>query len=110
MNQKCKITICPDYDAYLWNEEKESMDLKDLNDIKGKAIILDELDSWSVEIKPIILLSEAGKPYVKDWEDYHRLKLGDKVQEVINKTNPYWYDIKSFFRFYQPNRCYFEKY
>jgi hypothetical protein len=49
-------------------------------------LILPELYEWQQEIEPIVIASETGEPYEKDWVDYHRrgLEIAHKLRKVLS--------------------------
>ena len=53
-----------------------------------------ELDEWAYEIEKIVIASETGKPYEKDWEDYHRrgIALAKQLREILPPTTDLWYE------------------
>lgn len=59
----------------------------------GERIKMPELAKWWMEILPIILDSETGKPYSKDWDDYHRrgLKLMKDLRAQLADDIDLWY-------------------
>lgn len=93
------LTICPDFDEVCHDEKSGSYSIDkdgiidDVYDKDGMPIIIKELREWQVEIDPIVANSEAGKPYQKDWEDYHKrgLVLAHKLREVLSPDFDLWY-------------------
>ena len=83
------IRICPDFKAYLWDDEDVTHDLADLQDKEGKPIVMPELDAWAQEIEPIVVASETGQPYEKDWADF-KVTTRTKGADVDNpnRDNP----------------------
>lgn len=79
---------CVDYTV----EDDGTLD-EDLYDNAGKPIVLPELYEWQQEIEPIIIASETGKPYKKDWVDYHRrgLEIAHKLRKVLSSDFDLWY-------------------
>ena len=55
---------------------------------------MEEFDKWAYEIEAIVIASETGEPYEKDWDDYHRrgLELAKKLREVLPITTDLWYE------------------
>ena len=62
-------------------------------DKEGKPIVIPELTKWQQEICPIVIASEAGTPYEKDWTEYHSrgIKLVHKLREVLSDDCDIWY-------------------
>ncbi len=88
------IRIEPDYDAIMYDEEGTAWSsLDDLYDNQGKPIKMPELISWQKEIEPIVIASEKGETYEKDWVDYHRrgLELAYKLREKLSEDFELWY-------------------
>ena len=79
---KSIIVICPDYDGWGYSPSGDippfstapdgKIDNEDICDQDGKPLVLPELYEWQQEIEPIVIASETGEPYEKDWENYHR--------------------------------------
>ena len=70
------LTIDPDYNCYIWDEEGCGMEVVDVDDKEGNPIKMKEFDRWAYEIQDIIVASGTGHPYEKDWIDYHRRGAG----------------------------------
>lgn len=100
---KHAIVICPDYDewGYLLVEDEAPfsigpdgvLDSEDVCDQDGKPIVMPELYEWQKEIEPIVIASECGEPYEKDWADYHRrgLEIAHKLRKVLSSDFDLWY-------------------
>lgn len=92
---KQRITIEPDYDVFLWWNGKEdaSGSLDDLYDKRGGPISLPEIIEWALEIKPIVIASETGESYEKDWADFHQrgLELAHKLRLMLSDDFELWY-------------------
>ncbi len=90
------ITIDPDYDGYLWDLEGacSSLEYADLYDKEGNPIRMEEFDNWGYEMNSIVVASAIGKPYEKDWAEYHRrgLALAHKLREVLSTDFDLWYE------------------
>lgn len=88
------IKICPDFDVYLWDEENVPLELSDLTDINGNPIQMPEFDDWAKEITPIVIDSETGHPYKKDWEDFHKrgLAYAHKLRKMLTSSCELWYE------------------
>ena len=101
---KHTIVICPDYDEWgYWLDEDEApfsigpdglLDSEDICDQDGKPIVMPELYEWQKEIEPIVIASECGEPYEKDWADYHRrgLEIAYKLRKVLSSDFNLWYE------------------
>ena len=87
------LTIDPDYNCYIWNDEGCGMEVNDVDDIDGNPIKMEEFNKWAYEIQDIIIASETGHPYEKDWVDYHRrgIALAKQLREVLPSTTDLWY-------------------
>ena len=93
---KHTIVICPDYDEWGHSLSEDippfsitpdgKIDNEDICDQDGNPIIMPELYEWQHEIEPIVIASETGEPYEKDWEDYHRrgLEIAHKLRKVLS--------------------------
>ena len=69
------------------------MEVNDVDDIDGNPIKMEEFNKWAYEIQDIIIASETGHPYEKDWVDYHRrgIALAKQLREVLPFTTDLWY-------------------
>lgn len=88
------MRICPVVNAIMFDEEEVAWSsLEKLYDKEGKPIEMPELESWAEEIEPIVIASETGKPYEKDWEDYHRrgLELAKQLRGRLSSDFDLWY-------------------
>ena len=87
------LTIDPDYDQLFVDEEGASSVEEELVGKEGSVINLDALLAWQKEIKPIVVASETGEDYNKDWEDYHSrgLALAKKLREQLPSSYDLWY-------------------
>ena len=93
------LTINPDCDEVCYDEKGGHYDidkggtLDGIYDKNGKPIIMKELREWQTEICPIVANAEAGLPYQKDWEDYHKrgLALAHKLREGLSPDFDLWY-------------------
>lgn len=88
------LRIEPEYDAIMYDEEDTAWSsLDDLYDNQGKPIDMPELISWQKEIEPIVVASNTGKPYEKDWINYHTrgLELAYKLREMLSDDFELWY-------------------
>lgn len=88
------VRIDPDYDVFLWDEEGVTLDLDDLYDKEGAPIQFPELDEWAKEMSNIVVASETGHPYEKDWADYHKrgLELAHQLRERLSSDYDLWYE------------------
>ena len=88
------VRICPDYNEYLWDEDDAGMGLDELYDNDGKPIQMPELDVWAHEMAPIVVDSETGRPYEKDWFDYHKrgIDLAHQLRERLSPDFDLWYE------------------
>ncbi len=88
------ITICPDFDYFLMDEEKVSLDLESLYSSDGKPISLHAFEEWQEEISDIVVKAATGKEYDKDWQDYHRrgLELAKQLRSMLSTDFDLWYD------------------
>ena len=99
------IVICPDYNEWGYSPSEDippfsiapdgKIDNEDIYDRDGKPIILPELYEWQQEIEPIVIASETGEPYEKDWGDYHRrgLEIAHKFREILSPDFDLWYKV-----------------
>lgn len=88
------IKIKPNNDNFLIDNEGVACSLDDLYDNEGKAISLIAFEEWQQETHPIIIKSETGKDYEKDWQDYHNrgLELARQLRKVLSTDFDLWYD------------------
>lgn len=93
-NKEHVITICPNFDFYLMDGERESLVLADLQDKAGQPVVMPALDAWAEEMAPIVVASETGQPYEKDWTDYHRrgLELARQLRRRLSSDYELWYE------------------
>lgn len=82
------FTDSADYDI----AEDGTLD-EQLYDQDGKPIVLPELYEWQKEIEPIVIASECGEQYEKDWADYHRrgMEIAHKLRKVLSSDFDLWY-------------------
>ena len=54
---------------------------------------MNELLEWHKEIEPIVIASETGSEYKKDWADYHKrgLELAKQLREKLSTDFDLWY-------------------
>jgi hypothetical protein len=88
------VRICPDYNEYLWDEDGVAIEQEELYDNEGRPIQMPELDAWAHEISPIVVVSETGHPYEKDWPDFHKrgIKLAHQLRECLSPDFDLWYE------------------
>ena len=88
------VRICPDYNEYLWDDEDAAVGLNEMYDKKGNPIQMPELDAWAQEMAPIVVASETGRPYEKDWVDYHKrgIDLAHQLRERLSPDFDLWYE------------------
>jgi hypothetical protein len=88
------VRICPDYNEYLWDEDGVAIEQEELCDNEGRPIQMPELDAWAHEISPIVVASETGHPYEKDWPDFHKrgIKLAHQLRECLSPDFDLWYE------------------
>ena len=88
------LKIDPDVNCYIWDCEDVGADVSCFNDKDGNPIEMKELDDWAYEIEAIVIASETGEPYEKDWEDYHRrgIALAHKLREKLPASTDLWYE------------------
>lgn len=88
------VRICPDYNEYLWDEDDAAIGLDELYDKEGKTIQMPELDAWAHEMAPIVVDSETGHPYKKDWPDFHKrgIDLAHQLRERLSPDFDLWYE------------------
>ncbi len=96
-----RLTMLPDIDQIFMNEDGGSLSadkdgkIDDIYDKNGQAIIMKELKEWAEELYPIIISSETGETYSKDWDDYHKrgLAIAHKLREILSPDFDLWYEI-----------------
>ena len=94
------ITIDPDIGQLFYDEEGVSYEMeKDgaidfVYDRNGKPIVIKDFFAWHNEIIQIVIDSETGRPYTKDWEEYHRrgIKLAQDLRKILSPDFDLWYD------------------
>ena len=91
---KERILIRPDYRSFLKNSEDVAISLGELESKDGLLVCLPALDVWAEEMKPVVLASELGEPYDKDWQDYHRrgLALAYQLRRLLSDDYDLWYE------------------
>lgn len=100
-NIKTILTINPDVDQVFIDQEGCSysldsdglLDDDDVCDREGKPICMKGMYEWQSEIVPIVIASETGQPYSKDWRDYHErgLKLAHELRNRLSPDIDLWY-------------------
>ena len=92
--------IDPDYDTCIEEISSERIPdgviddtFSDITDANGNAIVIPGFSAWWKEIEEIIILSETGKEYSFDWEDYHRrgLELAKQLRSKLPSNIDLWY-------------------
>ena len=83
----------PDVDCFMRDTEGLVYAHDDMNELCGYDVTIPGLREWEDEIQPIIIKSECGETYSKDWKEYHErgLELARKVREVLPKNYDLWY-------------------
>ena len=87
------LRIEPDVNSYIWDKEGAGGSVNCYDDKDGNPIEMEEFDKWAYEIEAIVIASETGEPYEKDWDDYHRrgLALAHKLRERLPMSTDLWY-------------------
>ena len=88
------VRICPDYNEYLWDENGAAIGQDELYDNEGRPIQMPELDTWAHEMAHIVVDSETGRPYKKDWSDFHKrgIDLAHQLRERLSPDFDLWYE------------------
>lgn len=88
------LRIDPDVCSYIWDKEGAGGCVDCYDDKDGHPIEMEELDKWAYEIEKIVIASETGEPYEKDWTDYHRrgIALAKQLREKLPASTDLWYD------------------
>lgn len=88
------LKIDPDVLSYIWDLADEGGSVSCYDDKEGNPIEMEELDKWAYEIEEIVIASETGKPYEKDWVDYHRrgIALAKQLREKLPASTDLWYE------------------
>lgn len=91
---KERILICPEFDYYLLDLENKAIGLDELKDKGGKTIVMPELDAWADEMSSIVVASETGQIYEKNWKDYHNrgLELARLLRRRLSSDYDLWYE------------------
>lgn len=87
------LKIDPGVISYIWDKEGAGSSVNSYDDKDGNPIEMEEFDKWAYEIEAIVIASENGEPYEKDWEDYHRrgIALAHKLRERLPMSTDLWY-------------------
>ena len=89
-----KILIMdPDVDCFMRDTDGLVYSYDELDELCGETVIIPGLRKWEEEIESIVIKSECGESYTKDWKEYHErgLELARKVREVLPKKYDLWY-------------------
>lgn len=89
-----KILIMdPDVDCFMRDTDGLVYSYDELDELCGRTVIIPGLRKWEEEIEPIVIKSECGEPYNKDWKEYHErgLELARKVREALPRKYDLWY-------------------
>lgn len=90
---KSILTINPDYDELIYDENNLMIYEDDLSEIiKDKFDIMGFFE-WGREIHPIVIEASVGKPYDKDWKDYHErgLVYAKQLRQCLPSEYDLWY-------------------
>ena len=97
------IVICPDYDEWGYSLNRDippfsigvagCIDNEHIYDRAGNSIVMPELYEWAQEMNSIVIASEAGERYEKDWADYHRrgLAIAHTLRKILSPDIDLWY-------------------
>ena len=95
------IWIDPDYDVCFWERLNDEAPFGVINDTiddlsvskDGKPITIEGFSEWAIEIQEIIIKSETGEKYEKDWIDYHTrgLQFAHELRENMRDNIDLWY-------------------
>ena len=87
------LMIDPDVNSYIWDKEGSGGSVDCYDDKDWNPIEMEEFDKWAYEIEAIVIASETGETYEKDWEDYHRrgIALAHKLRERLPTSTDLWY-------------------
>ena len=88
------LRIEPGYDAILFDEENVGYEsLEGLYDKEDKPFEIPDLINWQMEMRSIVVASETGRLYEKDWEDFHRrgLELAQQLRSRLSCDFDLWY-------------------
>lgn len=93
------LTIDPDIAQLFYDEEDISYEVeKDgtidfIYDRDGNPIVIKDYFTWHDEINQLVIDSETGYPYTKDWEEYHRrgIQLAQNLRKVLSTDFDLWY-------------------
>lgn len=89
-----KILIMdPDVDCFMRDTDGLVYSYDELDELCGRTVIIPGLRKWEEEIEPIVIKSECGEQYSKDWKEYHErgLALARKVREALPQKYDLWY-------------------
>ena len=83
----------PDVDCFMRDTDGLVYSYDELDELCGETVIIPGLRKWEEEIESIVIKSECGESYTKDWKEYHErgLELARKVREVLPKKYDLWY-------------------
>ena len=96
------VEICPDYDQFALSKFTDGPDYsissngeidESLYDKDGNPIVMPHLKKWKDELNWIVIASEAGIAYEKDWENYHArgLAIAKELREKLSSDFDLWY-------------------
>lgn len=59
----------------------------------GEKIVMPELARWQQEVRPIIIASECGESYKKDWMEFHKrgIELVRELRKQLSDDCDVWY-------------------
>ena len=91
------LTISPDYDYYLINQDNCAIDIGDLHDEHGCTIEMPELEAWSSEIRRAIVDTAVGQDVAFDWNNWHirGIKLAKQLRRQLPSCYDLWYNAPS---------------
>ena len=90
---KSILIINPDYDELIYDENNLMLYEDDLGEIINDEFDIQGFFEWGREIHPIVIKASVGKPYEKDWEDYHRrgLEYARELRKCLPDEYELWY-------------------
>jgi hypothetical protein len=91
---KTALTIYPDYDYSIIDQEGCVYDYQELDELCGDDVQIEGLEEWCKEIRPVVIEAAMGRTYSMNWKDYHQrgIALARELRKVLPKHYELWYE------------------
>ena len=91
---KTALTICPDYDYFIIDQEGYVYDYNELDELCGDDVQIDGLEEWCKEIQLVVIEAAMGRTYPMNWKEYHQrgIALARELRKVLPKHYELWYE------------------